>query len=70
MPIIPYPYTQNHPLPADVDHKSNTFPPYSSPTTAVETEGVFRIAGSQKRMRELQETFDLPPRVSKHSWSS
>ncbi|CAO1624052.1 unnamed protein product [Sympodiomycopsis kandeliae] len=32
---------------------------------AVETEGVFRIAGSQKRMRELQETFDLPPRYGK-----
>lgn len=32
--------------------------------TATEVEGVFRIAGSQKRMRELQETFDTPPRVS------
>lgn len=32
---------------------------------AVDTEGVFRIAGSQKRMRELQETFDLPPRYGK-----
>lgn len=37
---------------------------------AVETEGVFRIAGSQKRMRELQETFDLPPRYGKDvDWS-
>lgn len=32
---------------------------------AVETEGVFRIAGSQKRMREIQETFDSPPRYGK-----
>lgn len=32
---------------------------------AVDTEGVFRIAGSQKRMRELQETFDTGPRYGK-----
>ncbi|PWN28150.1 Rho GTPase activation protein [Jaminaea rosea] len=32
---------------------------------AVETEGVFRIAGSQKRMRELQETFDSPPKYGR-----
>lgn len=31
---------------------------------------MFRIAGSQKRMRELQETFDLPPRYGKDvDWS-
>ncbi|CAO1632224.1 unnamed protein product [Parajaminaea phylloscopi] len=37
---------------------------------AVDTEGVFRIAGSQKRMRELQETFDSPPRYGKDvDWS-
>lgn len=33
--------------------------------TATEVEGVFRIAGSQKRMKELQETFDSPPRYGK-----
>lgn len=32
---------------------------------ATEVEGVFRIAGSQKRMKELQETFDSPPRYGK-----
>ena len=32
--------------------------------TATEVEGVFRKAGSEKRMKELQETFDTPPRVS------
>ncbi|PWY99434.1 Rho GTPase activation protein [Testicularia cyperi] len=32
---------------------------------ATEVEGVFRIAGSQKRMKELQETFDTPPRYGK-----
>ncbi|PWN94022.1 RhoGAP-domain-containing protein [Acaromyces ingoldii] len=32
---------------------------------ATEVEGVFRIAGSQKRMRELQEIFDTPPRYGK-----
>lgn len=37
---------------------------------AVETEGVFRIAGSQKRMRELQETFDSPPKYGRDvDWS-
>lgn len=33
---------------------------------ATEVEGVFRIAGSQKRMRELQEVFDTPPKYGKH----
>lgn len=33
---------------------------------ATEVEGVFRIAGSQKRMRELQEIFDTPPKYGKH----
>ncbi|SNX83798.1 related to BAG7 - Rho GTPase activating protein [Melanopsichium pennsylvanicum] len=32
---------------------------------ATEVEGVFRIAGSQKRMKELQDTFDNPPRYGK-----
>lgn len=32
---------------------------------ATEVEGVFRIAGSQKRMKELQDTFDSPPRYGK-----
>ena len=37
---------------------------------ATEVEGVFRIAGSQKRMKELQETFDSPPRYGKSvDWS-
>ncbi|KAN0065702.1 GTPase activating protein (GAP) for Rho1p [Thecaphora frezii] len=37
---------------------------------ATEVEGVFRIAGSQKRMKELQETFDTPPRYGKSvDWS-
>ena len=37
---------------------------------ATEVEGVFRIAGSQKRMKELQETFDNPPRYGKSvDWS-
>ncbi|PWN40198.1 Rho GTPase activation protein [Ceraceosorus guamensis] len=37
---------------------------------ATEVEGVFRIAGSQKRMRELQEVFDTPPRYGKNvDWS-
>jgi GTPase-activating protein SAC7 len=34
---------------------------------ATEVEGVFRIAGSQKRMKELQETFESPPKVSSAS---
>lgn len=38
---------------------------------ATEVEGVFRIAGSQKRMRELQEIFDTAPRYGKHlTWDS
>lgn len=32
---------------------------------ATEVEGVFRIAGSQKRMKELQQVFDSPPRYGK-----
>ncbi|PWN50602.1 Rho GTPase activation protein [Violaceomyces palustris] len=37
---------------------------------ATEVEGVFRIAGSQKRMKELVETFDTPPRYGKSvDWS-
>ncbi|EST05194.2 Rho GTPase-activating protein domain protein [Kalmanozyma brasiliensis GHG001] len=37
---------------------------------ATEVEGVFRIAGSQKRMKELQDTFDSPPRYGKSvDWS-
>jgi len=32
---------------------------------ATEVEGVFRIAGSQKRMKELQDIFDTPPRYGK-----
>lgn len=32
---------------------------------ATEVEGVFRIAGSQKRMRDLQETFDVGPKYGK-----
>jgi hypothetical protein len=32
---------------------------------ATEVEGVFRIAGSQKRMRELQEVFDTAPKYGK-----
>jgi hypothetical protein len=31
--------------------------------TATEVEGAFRISGSAKRMRDLQEVFDTPPRV-------
>lgn len=30
---------------------------------ATETEGVFRVGGSEKRMRELQDVFDTPPNV-------
>jgi GTPase-activating protein SAC7 len=38
---------------------------------ATEVEGVFRIAGSQKRMRELQEIFDTAPRYGKHlTWDN
>lgn len=33
---------------------------------ATEVEGVFRIAGSQKRMRDLQETFDTGPKYGKN----
>ncbi|KAK0544610.1 GTPase activating protein (GAP) for Rho1p [Tilletia horrida] len=37
---------------------------------ATQVEGVFRIAGSQKRMKELQDTFDSPPRYGKSvDWS-
>ena len=36
------------------------------PRTATEVEGVFRIAGSQKRMRDLQETFDTGPKYGKN----
>ena len=31
---------------------------------ATETEGTFRVNGSNKRMRELQAAFETPPRVS------
>ena len=31
--------------------------------TATEVEGAFRISGSAKRMRDLQEVFDTGPRV-------
>ena len=33
--------------------------------TATEVEGAFRISGSAKRMRDLQEIFDSPPRVGR-----
>ncbi|CAD6978547.1 unnamed protein product [Tilletia controversa] len=33
---------------------------------ATQVEGVFRIAGSQKRMKELQDVFDSPPRYGKN----
>ncbi|KDN40709.1 Rho GTPase activation protein [Tilletiaria anomala UBC 951] len=33
---------------------------------ATEVEGVFRIAGSQKRMKELQELFERPPKYGKN----
>ena len=37
---------------------------YTDPLiTATETEGVFRVSGSNKRMRELQAAFEAPPRV-------
>ncbi|KAE8271923.1 hypothetical protein A4X09_0g393 [Tilletia walkeri] len=37
---------------------------------ATQVEGVFRIAGSQKRMKELQDVFDSPPRYGKNvDWS-
>ncbi|KAL9936874.1 hypothetical protein V8E36_004109 [Tilletia maclaganii] len=37
---------------------------------ATQVEGVFRIAGSQKRMKELQDIFDSPPRYGKSvDWS-
>lgn len=37
---------------------------------AIEVEGVFRIAGSQKRMKELQELFEKPPKYGKNvDWS-
>lgn len=39
--------------------------PLSFTLLATEVEGVFRIAGSQKRMRELQEVFDTPPKYGK-----
>ncbi len=32
--------------------------------SATDVEGVFRIAGSQKRMKDLQELFETPPKVS------
>lgn len=31
---------------------------------ATEIEGTFRVSGSTKRMRELQQIFETPPKVS------
>ena len=33
----------------------------------VEVEGVFRVGGSEKRMRELQDIFNTPPNVRDES---
>ncbi|CAE6441874.1 unnamed protein product [Rhizoctonia solani] len=43
-------------------------PPPTSPSSppATEVEGVFRINGSNKRMRDLQSIFESPPRASPH----
>lgn len=33
--------------------------------TATETEGIFRVSGANKRINQLQEIFDNPPRYGK-----
>ncbi|ORY73666.1 Rho GTPase activation protein [Protomyces lactucae-debilis] len=38
---------------------------------ATEVEGIFRLSGSAKRIKELQEVFDLPPKYGKqHEWNT
>lgn len=41
---------------------TSTFPLCRSATS---TEGIFRVSGSNKRINQLQEVFDSPPRYGK-----
>lgn len=36
-----------------------------APPAATQTEGIFRVSGSNKRINELQAIFDQPPRYGK-----
>ncbi|KAH7552275.1 hypothetical protein BM1_09137 [Bipolaris maydis] len=41
-----------------------------NPRTATDVEGIFRLAGSEKRIKELKTAFDTPPRYGKGlDWS-
>lgn len=42
---------------------------YEFNRSGLTVEGVFRVGGSEKRVRELQDIFDTPPNVRMNSCS-
>jgi GTPase-activating protein SAC7 len=58
-------------IPFDQHHKSGYVPIVVAKCglflkdNGTETEGVFRVSGSAKRMKELQTIFDSPPKYGK-----
>lgn len=51
-------------------HVATHNPPVNRAHTATDVEGIFRLAGSEKRIKELKTAFDTPPRYGKGlDWS-
>ena len=45
--------------------RANLDRPLRPHRSATSTEGIFRVSGSNKRINQLQEVFDMPPRYGK-----